>query len=294
MTSEQEVSAPEELASLARGLRKLVERRMRRGIRYTARAAPTEAPTPARAAPDRTPAPPRETIPSPRAATGPVPTEPRAASLPGADRRTRVSPSPIAELARSAPDLATLREGVAACTACTLCESRTQTVFSDGTGKSGVLFVGEAPGHQEDVRGLPFVGPAGQLLTDIIKKGMGLAREDVYICNVLKCRPPENRDPTSEEKSYCTPWLDRQIELVRPRLVIALGRHAAGHLLSTELSLGRLRGRIHDRAGYKVLVTYHPAYLLRSPGEKKECWKDIQLALRELGLPIPEKGRAAQ
>jgi DNA polymerase len=182
-----------------------------------------------------------------------------------------------------------LRERVAACTACSLCHTRTQTVFADGSGKSGIVFVGEAPGEQEDRRGLPFVGPAGQLLTDIIEKGMGLSRAEVYICNVLKCRPPENRDPTAREKELCTPWLDRQLDLLDARLVIALGRHAACHLLATESSLSKLRGRIHLRAGRKVLVTYHPAYLLRSPADKKECWRDIQLGMKELGLAIPDR-----
>jgi DNA polymerase len=279
--SPQERAAPgEELAALARGLRKHVERRMRSGVRRAALPAGKASP-------------PRPALLARVEPVAPARLPATAGKLFAAERLPSVSTSPIAELARSAPDLETLRERVAACVACSLCKTRTQTVFSDGTGKSGVLFVGEAPGEQEDLRGVPFVGRAGQLLTDIIEKGMGLAREDVYICNVLKCRPPENRDPTIEEKELCTSWLDRQIELVRPRLVIALGRHAAGHLLSTQLSLGRLRGRIHDRSGCKVLVTYHPAYLLRSPGEKKECWKDIQIALQVLGLPVPRKGQAA-
>jgi len=195
-----------------------------------------------------------------------------------------------AELARSCADLASLREAVAACRACALCETRTQTVFVDGTGRAGVMFVGEAPGQQEDERGVPFVGPAGRLLTDIITKGMGLAREDVAIANVLKCRPPGNRDPEPDEKERCTPFLDRQIELLDPRVLILLGLHAAQHVLGTTDSIGRLRGRVHEREGRRIVVTYHPAYLLRSPGRKKDCWADIQLAMRELGLPLPAPG----
>ena len=182
-----------------------------------------------------------------------------------------------------------LRALVAGCRACGLETTRTQTVFSDGEPKARVLFVGEAPGEQEDLRGVPFVGPAGQLLTDIIQKGMGLSRSQVYIANILKCRPPGNRDPAPGEKALCTPFLDRQIELVNPELVLALGTHAAQHLLKSELSIGRLRGRVHAYGKRKLVATYHPSYLLRTPGAKKDCWQDIQLAMRELGLPTPPR-----
>lgn len=195
----------------------------------------------------------------------------------------------IRELARSAEDLGELARRVAACTACGLCATRKQTVFADGRARIPVMFVGEAPGEQEDLQGLPFVGRAGQLLTDIITKGMRLAREDVYIANVLKCRPPENRDPTELEKRLCTPWLDRQIELVDPKVIIPLGRHAAMHVLKVEASMGSLRGRVHLLGNRKVVPTYHPAYLLRDPSKKTECWKDIQLAMAELGLAPPAK-----
>ena len=195
----------------------------------------------------------------------------------------------VREQARACVDLEALRRGVAACTACGLCRTRTQTVFSDGTGKARLMFVGEAPGAEEDARGVPFVGRAGALLTDILTKGMGLAREDVYICNVLKCRPPENRDPSETEKLTCTPWLDRQIELAAPQVIVALGRHAANHLLGTDLPMGKLRGQVFERNGRKVVPTFHPAYLLRSPSMKKECWKDIQLAMGLLGLKPPGK-----
>jgi DNA polymerase len=194
--------------------------------------------------------------------------------------------------AAACTNLEQLRTAVAACTACGLAKTRTQTVFADGQGSSGVLFVGEAPGADEDRTGVPFVGRAGQLLTDIITKGMGLQRSEVWIANVLKCRPPDNRDPTPAEKATCTPFLDRQIELMRPKVVIPLGRHAAMHLLRIEASMSAMRGRVHERDGLKIVPTFHPAYLLRSPSEKKECWKDIQRAMDLLGLVPPKKGPA--
>ncbi len=190
-------------------------------------------------------------------------------------------------------DLEGLRKVVASCIACPLHRTRTQTVFADGTGRARVMFVGEAPGYHEDAQGVPFVGRAGELLTDIITKGMGLARADVYIANVLKCRPPENRDPRPEEKELCTPFLDRQIELVNPRVVVTLGLHAAHHVLRTQAPMGKLRGRVHTLGSRKIVATYHPAFLLRSPQMKKECWKDIQLAMKELGLPLPQDGQRA-
>ncbi len=214
--------------------------------------------------------------------------KPAAASAGGSRAAKRAQVEELAEETRARAaacgDLQALRAAVAACTACSLCETRTQTVFVDGDGSSGVMFVGEAPGHNEDVQGVPFVGRAGKLLTDIITKGMGLERERVAICNVLKCRPPENRDPTPAEKTTCTPWLDRQIELFDPGVIIPLGRHAACHVLGVDASMGSLRGKVHELGGRKIVPTYHPAYLLRSPGQKKECWKDIQLAMEVLGL----------
>jgi DNA polymerase len=193
--------------------------------------------------------------------------------------------------AAQCPDLASLRVAVAACTSCSLCQTRTQTVFADGSPRARVMFIGEGPGENEDRQGVPFVGRAGQLLTDIIEKGMGLPRAQVYIANVVKCRPPNNRDPSELEKLMCTPWLDRQIELLAPEVIIPLGRHAANHVLGLSgpqaLSMGALRGKVHNRGGRKIVPTFHPAYLLRSPGEKKECWKDIQLAMGLLGLKPP-------
>lgn len=179
-------------------------------------------------------------------------------------------------------DLAALAAEVSACTKCDLCKTRTQTVFSDGNPNADLVFVGEAPGAEEDRQGKPFVGRAGQLLTDIIVKGMKMRREDVYICNVLKCRPPQNRDPLPSEKDQCEPYLIRQLELVRPKVICALGAHAAKTLLKTDESTGRLRGRWHFYHGIPLRVTYHPAYLLRSPQEKKKTWDDIQHIMRLL------------
>ncbi len=161
----------------------------------------------------------------------------------------------------------------------------------EGSPAARVVFVGEAPGAAEDRSGRPFVGRAGQLLEAILEKGMGLSRQQVYIANVLKCRPPENRDPTPAEKAACTPFLEEQLATLQPELIIALGRHAANHLLGTEMSLGRLRGRLHARpqGGPPVLVTYHPAYLLRNPAAKQDCWMDIQLGMAHLGLPLPPR-----
>lgn len=179
-----------------------------------------------------------------------------------------------------------LAREVRECTKCGLCKGRTHTVFADGDPSADLVFVGEAPGYQEDIQGIPFVGPAGNLLTDIIEKGMKLRRSEVYICNVIKCRPPNNRDPLAEEKNQCEPYLVRQLELVRPKVICALGGHAAKTLLKTDESTGRLRGRWHFYHGIPLRVTYHPAYLLRSPGEKRKTWDDIQEVLKVLSGEI--------
>ena len=299
----------EETARLVRALASHAERRAWFGERRVARsvlAAPAKAaaaatggaaPMPKEAPAVRDHRDPRhgEAIPreqaAPRSAArpaGPAPGSTPGSTLdsaPGDDevRRNR-------EIAAACTDLASLRSAVARCDACELCTSRTQTVFADGPDRARVMFVGEAPGENEDRQGVPFVGRAGQLLTDIITKGMGLSRAEVSIVNVLKCRPPHNRDPEPREKARCTPFLDRQIELVDPEVLITLGLHASQHVLERKESMGRLRGQVHTRQGRKVIATYHPAYLLRSPGMKKDCWQDIQLAMAELGLDPPKRG----
>ena len=181
-------------------------------------------------------------------------------------------------------DFDALRKRVAGCQACALHKSRTQTVFGTGNPDADWMIVGEAPGAEEDRQGEPFVGRAGLLLNAMLEAA-GYARADVYIANILKCRPPGNRDPKSEEADCCTPYLYRQIELVQPKLIVCVGRVAAQRLLKTDAPLGRLRGRVHrlDDMDFPVIATYHPAYLLRQPREKRKAWQDLRLALEVSG-----------
>ena len=182
-----------------------------------------------------------------------------------------------------AGQLLSLADEVAQCARCKeLATSRTQTVFGVGNPDSPLVFLGEAPGADEDKKGEPFVGRAGQLLTDIIVKGMKLRREDVYICNILRCRPPGNRNPMPDEAAHCRPFLDRTLEIIKPKFICCLGTVAAKNLLASEKTIGALRGKVLDYNGIKVVCTYHPAYLLRNPAAKKDTWDDIQLLLREM------------
>jgi uracil-DNA glycosylase family 4 len=174
-----------------------------------------------------------------------------------------------------------LAEAVRGCRLCGLCETRTQTVFGVGNRSARLMVVGEAPGAEEDRQGEPFVGRAGLLLNAMLRAA-GFERRDVFIANVLKCRPPHNRDPSDEEAGRCLPYLRRQIELVDPDVILCVGRIAAQRLLGTDQPIGRLRGRVHDLGGVPVVATYHPAYLLRSPGEKRKSWEDLKLALKAL------------
>jgi DNA polymerase len=183
-------------------------------------------------------------------------------------------PSPV-----SGMDWETLQQTVAQCRNCGLCETRTQTVFGSGNKQAEWMLIGEAPGQQEDLQGEPFVGKAGQLLTEMLR-AMGLTREEVYITNVLKCRPPNNRDPKPEEMRACNAYLQRQIVLLRPKMILAVGRIAAQHLLQTGAPIGALRGKVHYLDDIPLLVIYHPAYLLRSLLEKRKAWEDLQMALR--------------
>lgn len=187
----------------------------------------------------------------------------------------------------AAMDWETLRRSVSACTRCDLHRSRTQTVFGVGDPAARWMVVGEAPGAEEDRRGEPFVGRAGQLLTNMLG-ALGLRRDQVFIANILKCRPPNNRDPSVQEVASCEPYLRRQIALVNPRLIIAVGRIAAHNLLGTTEPMSRLRGRILRLPGGEtpVVVTYHPAYLLRSPRDKDKAWQDLKLA-RGVAAPLP-------
>jgi DNA polymerase len=186
-------------------------------------------------------------------------------------------------------DLAELREFIGNCTRCKLAPSRTNLVFGVGNPEAQLMFVGEAPGADEDARGEPFVGRAGQLLTDIIERGMGIARADVYICNVIKCRPPDNRNPEPDEVAACEPFLFRQIDLVRPRAIVGLGTFAVQALLKVKTPISKLRGNWHEVRGVKLMPTFHPAYLLRNPGDKRLVWSDIQQVMTLLEMPIPQR-----
>lgn len=183
----------------------------------------------------------------------------------------------------SAMEWSELREAVRSCTRCGLHDTRTQTVFGVGSQSADLMIVGEAPGAEEDRRGEPFVGRAGRLLDEMLL-ALGLTRDAVFIANILKCRPPNNRDPSPAEAAACRAYLDRQIALVDPKLILAVGRIAAQHLLGTDAPVGRLRGRKHTLAtgGLPVVVTYHPAYLLRSPTQKAKAWQDLVLARRQM------------
>jgi uracil-DNA glycosylase len=191
---------------------------------------------------------------------------------------------------RSELDWPGLRAAVAACRACALCESRTQTVFGVGHERARLMIVGEAPGEQEDLQGEPFVGQAGKLLDNMLR-ALGLARDAqqaeraVFICNTLKCRPPRNRNPEPAESAKCAPFLERQIALVQPKLLLAMGKFAAQSLLASDEAVGKLRGRVHQRNGVPVIVTYHPAYLLRTLADKARAWDDLCLAAQVLELP---------
>jgi DNA polymerase len=188
-------------------------------------------------------------------------------------------------------ELLRLAQEVAGCRACGLCETRTQTVFADGTPNAKIMFVGEAPGADEDAQGVPFVGRAGQLLTKMIEAGMGLSRSDVYIANVLKCRPPGNRNPEPEEIAKCRHFLEAQIALVNPAVLVALGKFAGQFLLETEEGMMRMRGRWGSYRGIPVMPTFHPSFLLRQPERKKEAWEDLLQVLAKAGLPAPPKRR---
>lgn len=212
---------------------------------------------------------------------------------------TQAAPNPRAENAPLGPALsagerdlsaAEARQRIAACTACELCRTRTQTVYGDGSLMAKVVFVGEAPGAEEDNTGIPFVGRAGQLLNKMIE-AIGMKREEVFICNTVKCRPPGNRDPLPSEKQACQPFLFEQLELIRPQIIVGLGAHAGTYLTGIEGSLGSLRGKWHVYRGIPVMATYHPAFLLRSPGMKKQAWEDMQMLIKRYHELNPGEAR---
>jgi DNA polymerase len=255
-----------ELAEIAREARVLLERERLRGR--------------ARMVPEHS-------LPPPPASRAGPPAVAETLALPGFESLVAKPAAPLptgAPLRTGAPlgpredlpgDLTALRALVATCRKCSLCETRTQTVFADGSSAARLLLVGEAPGRDEDAQGLPFVGRAGQLLDKMIAS-IELKREEVYICNVLKCRPPENRTPAPEEVERCRPYLEQQIALVRPALICALGLSAAQALLQTKASMGSMRGKTFEYRGVPLIPTYHPAALLRNPSLKREAWIDLQ------------------
>src|SRR5882724_3498209 len=192
-------------------------------------------------------------------------------------------PSPISPAQDKPAALEAIREDIGDCTRCRLHKGRTKLVFGVGNVNADIMFVGEGPGADEDAQGEPFVGRAGQLLNNMIS-AMGIKREDVYIANIVKCRPPGNRTPEKDECDTCSPFLMRQIDVIKPKVIVALGAVAAKNLLAVSDSMAHLRGRWYDFRNSKLLVTYHPAYLLRDPRQKKEAWKDLQMAMKFLGL----------
>jgi len=198
------------------------------------------------------------------------------------------APGTLPVLSDKVAALSAIRDDIGDCTRCVLHRGRKNIVFGVGNPEAELMFVGEGPGADEDIQGEPFVGRAGQLLNKMVE-AMGLRREDVYIANVVKCRPPGNRTPEKDETDICSPFLLRQIEVIAPKVIVALGAVAAKTLLGINDSMGNLRGRWYDFRGHKLLVTYHPAFLLRDPRQKKEAWKDLQMAMRELGLSVPSK-----
>src|SRR5436190_16180385 len=179
--------------------------------------------------------------------------------------------------------LAELERVALACEKCRLAKTRTQVVYGVGNPKADLMFIGEAPGRDEDIQGQPFVGRAGQLLTDIIK-AMKLTRDDVYIANVIMCRPPENRNPEPDELESCRPWIRRQIEIIQPKVIVTLGRFALQSLTEKGYAISSVRGQWLDYDGIRVMPTYHPAYLLRNPAAQKEAWSDMKKVMAELGL----------
>jgi DNA polymerase len=205
---------------------------------------------------------------------------PPAAEAGGAGRLDlAVTPDPGPATLR--PTLAQVREQLGECTRCRLCEGRTQIVFGDGDPRAALMFIGEGPGETEDLRGLPFVGRAGELLTQMIEKGLGIPRRDVYICNIVKCRPPKNRTPLSDEVASCRPFLDGQIDAVQPRVIVALGKPAASLLLGRDVAITRARGTWHSYRGIPLMPTFHPAFVLRqyTAENRRLVWDDLKAAL---------------
>ncbi len=247
-----EANDAEEFTALTTALKRHLERRQRAGIRHLPKGEPV-----------------RETI----------MTSKMEASVTGGTVDDLFADNGATMEAKS---LEELRAALGDCQRCKLCSGRTNIVFGVGNPRAKLMFVGEGPGRDEDLQGEPFVGRAGQLLTDIITKGIGIKREDVYICNVVKCRPPENRNPEVDEVAACEPFLKKQIDLVRPEIIVGLGKFAVQTLLQSNVPISKLRGNWHSYHGIKLMPTFHPAYLLRNPADKKLVWQDIKKVIKEL------------
>ncbi len=303
MTVAEPVSHNEtaEMGALARGLAAHLGRRRASGMRRTTALAPPEPlqratrPQGPQGAPNRAAEPPAgpKNAPSTGAPAAPSstaqpPQRPSGASgpstLPAAAPAPLSASAPNAASIRSLPDLA---QAVTACESCKLARGRTHAFVSAGTGSSGVLFLDEVPGIETDATGDPFRGPGGQLLANIITKGMGLDLTAVQVASLVKCQPRAGHPPEPEELSTCRAWLNRQIELLDPKVIVTLGRPASTALLGIEAPLGRLRGQVHTLEGRSVIATFHPEYLARVPQEKKKTWEDIQLAMTTAGIPLP-------
>jgi uracil-DNA glycosylase len=222
----------------------------------------------------------------------PLPRARAAAVNPAAQKKEElfeIGASPLSPIVDPVQGLRAIREDIGDCTRCRLAkQGRKQIVFGVGNPRAELMFIGEAPGADEDQQGEPFVGRAGQLLNNMIK-AMGLQREDIYIANIIKCRPPGNRTPERDECETCSPFLMRQIATIKPKVLVALGAVAAKTLLAINAPMSELRGKWYDFRGTKLAVTYHPAFLLRDPRQKKETWKDLQMVMKDLGLVAPPK-----
>ena len=204
-----------------------------------------------------------------------------------------LSPSALSYLERKHPrmgSLEKLRQYIGDCRRCKLCKGRKKLVFGEGSSKARLVFVGEAPGREEDIEGRPFVGEAGKLLTKIIESGMGIGRKDVYICNVIKCRPPNNRDPEKDEIETCLPFLEEQIRIINPEVICALGRIAAKELSGRDFHMTKERGQWFSYLDIPVMPTFHPAYLLRNPSAKRQVWEDAKKIMQHLGLEVKRNG----
>jgi uracil-DNA glycosylase len=284
-------ASPPDRATLLASLRDYVEQIREEGLEGLegrSSIATSPAPVKAPAAPARATAPAsRSSAPPAQVAAATRSAELLAGSPPA--EHSYLNPAYLYPELEQTADLAALRAFIGECTRCKLAPKRTNIVFGVGNPKADLMFVGEAPGADEDLRGEPFVGRAGQLLTDIIERGMGMTRAEVYICNVIKCRPPENRNPEADEVAACEPFLLRQIDLVRPRVIVGLGTFAVQAVLKLKTPISKLRGIWHEVRGIKMMPTFHPAYLLRNPGEKRLVWSDIQEVMKVLGRPIPQR-----